>query len=110
VSGSDSVGEQQKTGHNHVGAESYAVSYSKSGVRKLLAELGWSYQRGRKLYIWRSVEEQARFVLETEEALAEFAESGAVVVPLAGEREQGLSGGNTLQTVEPSWAATLSCR
>jgi transposase len=29
--------------------EQYAVSYSKSGVRKLLSEMGWSYQRGRKL-------------------------------------------------------------
>ncbi len=47
--------------------DEYATSYSKSGVRKLLAELGRSYQRGRKLYIWRSLEEQARFILETEE-------------------------------------------
>lgn len=41
--------------------DEYAVSYSKSGIRKLLCEIGWSYQRGRKLYIRRSVEEQARF-------------------------------------------------
>jgi Transposase and inactivated derivatives len=66
----------------------YSVSYSKSGVRKLLAEIGWSYQRGRKLYIRRSVEEQARFVLETEEILAAFAESGEKVVPLAGDQSK----------------------
>ncbi len=50
--------------------ETYTISYSKSGVRKLLCELGWRYQRGRKLYIRRRVEEQARFVLETAEVLA----------------------------------------
>jgi transposase len=68
--------------------EQYAVSYSKSGVRKLLCEMGWSYQRGRKLYIRRSLEEQARFVLETEEVLAKYAESGEVVVPLAGDQSK----------------------
>jgi transposase len=66
----------------------YRVSYSKSGVRKLLCEIGWSYQRGRKLYIRRSVEEQARFVLETEEVLAKYAESGELVVPLAGDQSK----------------------
>lgn len=68
--------------------DEYAVSYSKSGVRKPLCELGWSYQRGRKLYIRRSAEEQARFVLETEEILAKYAESGARVVPLAGDQSK----------------------
>ncbi len=68
--------------------EKYAVSYSKSGVRKLLGEMGWSYQRGRKLYIRRSAEEQARFVLETEEVLAHYAERGEVVVPLAGDQSK----------------------
>lgn len=68
--------------------DEYAVSYSKSGVRKLLYELGWSYQRGRKLYIRRSAEEQARFVMETEEVLAKYAKSGAVVVPLAGDQSK----------------------
>src|SRR5215218_4484731 len=68
--------------------EKYAVSYSKSGVRKLLYELGWSYQRGRKLYVRRSLEEQARFCLETEEVLAKYAESGAAVVPLAGDQSK----------------------
>jgi len=68
--------------------DEYAVSYSKSGVRKLLCELGWSYQRGRKLYIRRSAQEQARFVLETEEVLAQYAESGGLVVPLAGDQSK----------------------
>lgn len=68
--------------------EQYAVSYSKSGVRKLLSELGWSYQRGRKLYVRRGLEEQARFRLETEEVLAKYAESGEAVVPLAGDQSK----------------------
>ncbi len=68
--------------------DEYAVSYSKSGVRKLLCEMGWSYQRGRKLYLRRTPEEQARFVLETEEVLAKYAESGAEVVPLAGDQSK----------------------
>lgn len=68
--------------------EKYAVSYSKSGVRKLLCEIGWSYQRGRKLYIRRSAEEQARFYLETEEVLSKYAASGERVVPLAGDQSK----------------------
>ena len=68
--------------------DKYSVSYSKSGVRKLLCEMGWSYQRGRKLYIRRSAEEQARFVLDTEEVLAKYAESGVRVVPLAGDQSK----------------------
>ena len=68
--------------------DEYAISYSKSGVRKLLCEIGWSYQRGRKLYIRRTLAEQARFVLETEEVLAKYAESGAQVVPLAGDQSK----------------------
>lgn len=68
--------------------DEYAVSYSKSGVRKVLCELGWSYQRGRKLYIRRTPEEQARFCLETEEVLAKYAESGEPVVPLAGDQSK----------------------
>lgn len=72
----------------HLMRDRYGVSYSKSGVRKLLCELGWSYQRGRKLYIRRSVEEHARFCLETEEVLAKYAKSGAEVVPLAGDQSK----------------------
>ncbi len=68
--------------------DNYDVSYSKSGVRKLLCELGWSYQRGRKLYIRRTPEEQARFVLETAEVLAKYAGSGEPVVPLAGDQSK----------------------
>jgi hypothetical protein len=54
----------------------------------LLPLLGWSYQRGRKLYIRRRPEEQARFVLETEEVLAQYAASGEPVVPLAGDQSK----------------------
>ena len=68
--------------------EHFGQSYSKSGVRKLLHLIGWSYQRGRKLYMRRRPEEQARFVLETEEVLAQYAASGAPVVPLAGDQSK----------------------
>lgn len=66
--------------------ERFGLTYSRRGVRKLLRLVGWSYQRGRKLYIKRSLVEQARFELETREVLAEFAHSGAQMTPLAGDQ------------------------
>ena len=54
----------------------------------MLCQIGWSYQRGRKLYIRRRTEEPARFYLETEEVLAKYAESGEPVVPLAGDQSK----------------------
>ena len=68
--------------------ERCGACYSKSGVRKLLHLMGWSDPRGRKLYLRRRSEEQARFVLETEEVLAQYAASGAPVVPLAGDQSK----------------------
>src|SRR6266851_3467501 len=65
--------------------EQFKVDYSESGVRKILYHMGWSYQRGRKLYIQRTVVEQARYELETREALAAVAERRVRVVPLAGD-------------------------
>ncbi len=69
-------------------AERFEVSYCRRAVRKLLRAINWSYQRGRKLYVKRSAEEQARFELETHEVLAEFAQSGAAVTPLAGDQSK----------------------
>ena len=66
--------------------ERFSIRYSARGVRKLLCTMGWSYQRGRKLYIRRSEVEQARFELETREILKEFAHSGQRVTPLAGDQ------------------------
>lgn len=66
--------------------ERFGVEYSDRGVRKILHQMGWSYQRGRKLYIQRSVVEQARFELETREALAAAAQRRVPVVPLAGDQ------------------------
>src|SRR5215210_687724 len=66
--------------------ERFSIHYSRRGVRKLLHGIGWSYQRGRKLYIRRSEVEQARFELETREILEEFAHSGQVVTPLSGDQ------------------------
>jgi len=68
--------------------ERFSISYSRRGVRKLLHAIGWSYQRGRKLYIRRSAVEQVRFELETREILEEFAQSGEVVTPLAGDQSK----------------------
>jgi transposase len=68
--------------------ERFSLTYSSRGVRKLLYLMGWSYQRGRKLYIRRSLEEEARFDLETREILEEFAQSGDRLTPLAGDQSK----------------------
>ncbi len=68
--------------------ERFLVCYSRRGVRKLMRALRWSYQRGRKLYIKRSAEEQRRFEWETRTVLAELAASGARVTPLAGDQSK----------------------
>ena len=62
-------------------AERFGVEYSKSGVRKLFAHLGWSYQRGRNLYLRRDPYDQARYELETQAVLAKYARTGKPVVP-----------------------------
>jgi transposase len=69
-------------------AERFGVTYSKSGVRKLFAHMGWSYQRGRKLYIRRDPVDQARYEWETQTALAKYARNGKPVVPLAGDQSK----------------------
>jgi transposase len=69
-------------------AERFGVQYSKSGVRKLFAHLGWSYQRGRKLYMRRDPHDQARYELETQAALATYAWNGKPGVPLASEQSK----------------------
>jgi transposase len=68
--------------------EHFAVTYSKSGVRKLFAHMGWSYQRGRKFYIRRDPVDQARDELETEAVLAKYARNGKPVVPLASDQSK----------------------
>src|SRR3989454_8865707 len=65
-------------------AERFGVAYSKSGVRKLFAHMGWSYQRGRKLYIRRDPYDQARYELETQAGLAQNARPGQAEVPRVG--------------------------
>jgi transposase len=68
--------------------ERFGVQYSKSGVRKLFAYIGWSYQRGRKLYVRRDPHDQARYELETYAALAKYARTGKPVVPLASDQSK----------------------
>jgi transposase len=72
----------------HLITERFGVRYSKSGVRKLLAPLGWSYQRGRKLYIGRDSVDQARYEGETRAVLAKYARNGQKVVPLASDQSK----------------------
>jgi len=69
-------------------AERFGVPYSKSGVRKLFAHIGWSYQRGRKLYIRRDPVDQARYEGETQAVLAKYARNGKPVVPLASDQSK----------------------
>src|SRR5713101_7866432 len=69
-------------------AERFGVQYSKSGVRKLFAYMGWSYQRGRKLYIRRDPYDQARYEWETRAVLERYACSGQPVVPLASDQSK----------------------
>lgn len=69
-------------------AERFAITYSKSGMRKLFAHLGWSYQCGRKLYIRRDPVDQARYEVETQQVLAQYARNRQPVVPLAGDQSK----------------------
>ena len=68
--------------------ERFGVQYSKSGVRKVFAQIGWSYQRGRKLYLRRDPADQARYEMETRAVLGKYARSGKPVVPLAGDQSK----------------------
>src|SRR5713101_1621617 len=68
--------------------ERFGVKYSKSGVRKVFTQIGWSYQRGRKLYLRRDPEDQARYEMETRAVLAKYARNGKEVVPLASDQSK----------------------
>jgi transposase len=72
----------------HLIEEHFGVTYSKSGVRKLFAHLGWSYQCGRKLYIRRDPLDQARYEEETRAVLAKYARNGKPVIPLASDQSE----------------------
>jgi len=69
-------------------AEKFQVTYSKSGMRKLFSRVGWSYQRGRKLYPRRTPQDQARYERETRATLADLAQRGVKVVPLASDQSK----------------------
>ena len=72
----------------HLISERWGVTYSKSGVRNLFAHIGWSYQRGRKLYIRRDPLDQERYEEETQAVLAKYARNGQKVVPLASDQSK----------------------
>ena len=67
-------------------AEKFQVTYRQSGRHQRLARLGWSYQRGRKLYQGRTAADHARYERETHATLARLAHSGVKRVPLAREQ------------------------
>lgn len=69
-------------------AQRFQVRYSKSGMRKVFAQIGWSYQRGRKLYHRRTPEEQTRYERETAAVLEKYARTGQPVVPLASDQSK----------------------
>lgn len=54
----------------------------------MFAQLGWSDQRGRKLYDRRTPAEQARYERETRAVLAQYARRGQRVVPLASDQSK----------------------
>jgi len=66
--------------------ERFSVSYSHSGMRKILRCMNFSLQRGRPFYNRRTGEDQARFECETREVLEEFARTGKRLIPLAGDQ------------------------
>lgn len=66
--------------------ERFARSYSQRGMRKILRALSFSCQRGRPFYNRRTPADQRRFEGETLAVLAEFAESGQRMIPLAGDQ------------------------
>jgi len=72
----------------HLLTERFGVSYSKSGVRHLFAHIGWSYQRGRKLYLRRDPLDQERYEEETRAVLAKYARNGQQVIPLASDQSK----------------------
>jgi transposase len=82
-------------------AERFNLTYSRRGVCKLLCQIGWSYQRGRKLYIRRSLQEQARFELETHEILNEFAQTGKRLTPLCGDQTKVYLEGTIARRLNP---------
>ena len=53
----------------HLVQERFSVTYSQSGMRKILHQIRFSCQRGRALYRRRTQEDQARFEFETHEVL-----------------------------------------
>jgi transposase len=72
----------------HLISERFGVTYSKSGGRKLLAHIGWSDQRGRKLYIRRDPLDQERYEEERRAVLAKYARTGKPVIPLASDQSK----------------------
>ena len=69
-------------------ADRFEVEYGKSGMRKVFARIGWSYQRGRKLYHRLTAEDQARYEMETCAVLEKYAQNGKKVVPLASDQSK----------------------
>ena len=87
-------------------AERFGVTYSKSGVRKLFAHMGWSYQRGRKLYIRRDPVDQARYELRDAGGAGQIRTEGEAGGALSERSEQSVFGRDAGAALESDWAAT----
>jgi transposase len=59
------------------------VKYRRSGMKKLLKRMGWSYQRGRAKYIKQDPTKVNAFTESTQEQLEAYARSGKQVIPVA---------------------------
>jgi transposase len=63
--------------------DKFGLGYSRSGMKKVLKKMGWSFQRSRAKYIKPNPKDEEEFEKKTQETLAGYAESGKRVVPVA---------------------------
>lgn len=63
--------------------EKFSLLYSRSGMKKVLKKMGWSYQRSKSKYTKPNPKGEEEFLEDARSTLNEYAESGKKVVPLA---------------------------
>lgn len=63
--------------------EKFNRKFGKSGMRKVLKKMGWSYQRARAKYIKKDPNACKEFEEEVKEKLSKYAESRKKVIPVA---------------------------
>jgi hypothetical protein len=90
--------------------ERFSFKYKSSSVRKILHLIGWSYQRGRKLYINRTEADQARYEFESEEVLEKYSQSKERADADCSRSDESLFGGDSFSQMESSWGAASDSR